>query len=147
MLELEEFKNYVKAHICIYNLVDELDDHYVRISESDDLNWFIDYYEEMLHKLMGIEEDSNECKAINLFLYDYHNRRLEDEDELDEKIEDLYDKLTISTENKAVKKYYSVEEDTPSHTGALSGNNDFDWEGFFNDLLDQSLFKVKIFKE
>ena len=110
----------------------------VNIGDSHELGWFTEYYSEMLRKLMEIEEDSDEYKALNLFLFDCYNHHLE-VDELDEKIDDLYDKLTISIESraKAVKKYYSVEEE----------KKEYDWEGFFNDLLDQSLFKVKIFKE
>lgn len=127
VLELDDFKYYVNCYVDFITTLSELEDYHIDLEKVDEVECFIGGYSEMMSKLLGLEERTDDFKAFQNLIYG----KYDDEYQLNEAIELFWNTL------QKPKVYLSVgdSESLPTgHTGSISP--DFDWEKYFNDLLE-----------
>ena len=143
---LDDFKYYVNCYIDFITTLSELKDYHIDLEKVDEVECFIGGYSEMLSKLLGLEECTDDFRAFQNLIYG----KYDNEYQLNEAIEYFWN---TSIRKQPLEDYSCAEEQKPKvhlsvgdseslstgHTGSISP--DFDWEKYFNDLLElQSRF-------
>ena len=145
--KLDDFKYFVNCYFDFINTLSDLEKYNINLEDNEEVECFIGSYTDMMSKLLGLEERTNDFKAFQNLIYG----KYDNEDQLNEAIEYFWD-TTIRVqpqedhtcvEEQKPKTYFSVDEDEPlptGHTGAIS--YDTDWDAYFDEERDDRFFNT-----
>lgn len=69
MLELDDFRFYVKCFVDFRDTLDKLEEFYINLDRNEEVEYFIGNYSEMLAKMLGLEEHTDDFEAFQSLLY------------------------------------------------------------------------------
>ena len=69
MLELDDFRFYVKCFVDFRDTLDKLEEFYINLDRNEEIEYFIGNYSEMIAKMLGLEERTDDFKAFQNLIY------------------------------------------------------------------------------